>query len=190
MDLALVARFQMVGADLSQHGLVSAHGGNLSARAGDDVIITRHGCSLARIKEDDLVTTGVEPGRPADAKASMELAVHRVIYTLTGAGAIVHAHPAHAIALSFTAVEIIPEDTEGAILLGRVPVVGLGQRLGPGEGGEEVARALQGRPVAMVRGHGCFAAGKDLEEAFSRVMTFEASCRILYLLKMMNGFGR
>ncbi|MEW6034144.1 MAG: class II aldolase/adducin family protein [Chloroflexota bacterium] len=183
MELSLVLQFKSVGEDLCQNRLVSAHGGNLSVRIGDRLVITRHACALGRLAEADLVEASLDPRGLADALASMEVAVHRAIYCLTDAGAIVHAHPAHAIALSLKARKIVPADVEGSVLLGRVLVVGWGRRLRPGGGAEVVARALRKSRVVMVHGHGCFAVGKNLEEACGYVTTLEESCRILYLLK-------
>ena len=179
----MASQFHAVGAELCRRGLVSSHGGNLSVRVGDRMLVTRHGCKLGQIAPDDLVEAGLAPGDPADALASMEAAVHRAIYCCTEARALVHAHPAHAIALSFKTRQIMPVDVEGSAILGPVPVVGWGERFGPGQGAEVIARALIGCKAVMVHGHGCFAAGADLEEACDYAMALEESCRIQYLVQ-------
>src|SRR3972149_4186621 len=159
------ATTRAVGAALGPRGLVNRCAANLSVRVGDRMLVTRHGCKLGRIVFEDLGETGLAPGDPADVLASMEVAVHRAIYCFTAARAVVHAHPAHAIALSFKTRQITPVDIEGSALLGPVPVVGWGERFGPGQGAESIAKALTSCKAVMVHGHGCFAAGADLEEA-------------------------
>ena len=185
MDPFMASQFQAVGAELCRRGLVSSHGGNLSVRVGDRMLVRSHGCKLGRIALEDLVETGLAPGDPADALASMEVAVHRAIYCFTAARAVVHAHPAHAIALSFKTRQITPVDIEGSAILGPVPVVGWGERFGPGQGAEAIARALIGCKAVMVHGHGCFAAGAGLEEACDYSLVLEESCRIQYLVRNM-----
>lgn len=181
MDQSLVSRFQAVGGELFRCRLVSNHGGNLSVRLGGSIVVTGHGSRLGALAGKDLVETGLKPDEKADGNASMEVAVHRAIYSSTEAGAVVHAHPAHAIALSLNVREIVPPDVEGAVILGRVPVVGWGEKPGPGQGAEIIAKALAGHKVVMVHGHGCFAIGEDLEEACDYAMILEESCRIQYL---------
>ncbi|MBI2854885.1 MAG: class II aldolase/adducin family protein [Chloroflexi bacterium] len=186
MGYSFLPEFQSVGAELRHDRLVTACGGNLSMRLGNRMLITRHGCSLGRLTNNELVETGYEPEDSADIRASMELPVHRAIYHHTTALAIVHAHAPHAIAVSMKAQDIRPLDVEGSVLLGIVPVLGQREEIGPGHGAEHIARALQDKHVVMVRAHGCFAVGRDLEEAHGYVSTLEESCRILCLLRSMG----
>jgi L-fuculose-phosphate aldolase len=44
-----------------------------------------------------------------------------------------------------------------------------------------VAEALRDRKIVIARGHGAYAAGKDLEEAYLVTNAAEHACRILYL---------
>jgi len=85
-----IAEFQTVGQDLFLRGSVSSHGGNLSVRLGDRVVITRRGAQLNHLTERDLVETGVAWNDRATPSASSELAIHRAIYQRTRAHAIVH----------------------------------------------------------------------------------------------------
>lgn len=187
MDQSVVSSFQSAGGALLRDRLISSHGGNLSVRLGGSIVVTGHGSRLGALEEKDLVETGLKPDEKRDGNASMEVSVHRAIYSATGAGAVVHAHPAHAIALSLNVREIVPPDVEGAVILGKVPVVGWGEKPGPGQGAEIIAGALASHKVVMVHGHGCFATGKDLEEACEYAMILEESCRIYYLARNMGG---
>jgi L-fuculose-phosphate aldolase len=86
------------------------------------------------------------------------------------------------VVLSLLLREIVPRDLEGRQVLERVPVVGEEAAVKPGQLGQEIAEALKRVTVVLVRGHGSFAIGQMLAEAYYRTVVLERSCRILYLL--------
>ncbi len=181
IDRELIRVFREIGRDLFVAGLTTSHGGNMSVRDGDRVVITRRGSMLGRLTDDDLIETGMEPC-VADERCSREIVVHRAIYEVTDARAIVHAHPAHTIVRSFDADAIVPADSEGLYVLGEVPVVTAAQTIASPEAAAVLAGALRESPVAVLRTHGPFAKGATLEEAFMHVSVLEASASILGLL--------
>ncbi len=176
----------MVGRDLFAKGLVSSHSGDLSIRQGEQLLITRRGSGLGYLQEQDLVETGIIWNNRATPRASTELAVHRTIYQLTPALAVVHAHPSHAIALSLTESELTPPDVEGSYLLQKVPVLGEGVIVKPGGLADIIAQALKHHRIVVVKGHGSFAIGQLLEEALHWTTALEESCRIICLLKTLK----
>ena len=120
----MLDQFQQFGRDLFIMGLTTSHGGNLSVRMGDRIIITRTGAMLAHLTERDLIEIGLEDDDSNIMLASSELIVHRAIYMNTSALAIVHVHPPHAVALSLVEEDaIIPIDSEDSYLLRKVPIV-------------------------------------------------------------------
>lgn len=173
--------FKQVGRELFLAGLITSHGGNMSVRAGDRIFITRRGSMLANLEDKDIVETGLEEGDTGDGLASRELVVHRAIYRLTPSLAVVHAHPRYSIVLSLSRDEILPVDSEGSYLLERVPVVTAQQTIGSAEVARLVPPALQLSKIVMLRGHGSFAAGQSLEDAYQWTSSLEASSQILYL---------
>lgn len=182
---SLVAQFRAVGHDLFLRGLVSSHSGNLSLRQGESITITRHGSQLGHLGKTDLVTVGLDGEASSPVAPSMELPRHRAIYRATGAEAIIHAHPPHAVALSLLEREIVPRDVEGAYLLRQVPVIE------PGDVAKEgLTEALGSHPIAMLRGHGSFAVGDSLEEALQWTTALEDSALILLWLRLAGGEGR
>lgn len=185
----ILSQFQTVGSDLFVRGVVPAHQGDLSIRLGERLIITRRGSALSHLTEQDLVETGVERNDRATPSASPELAVHRAIYRETKAQAIVHAYPAYAAALSLAWDEIIPADGLGIVHFERIPVVGGAMTPSSRDMAEEIAHALTGSKVVLVRGHGCFAVGQLLEECHQWVSCLEDSCRILWLMQGIGNFG-
>jgi L-fuculose-phosphate aldolase len=182
----ILSQFQNVGRDLFSRGLVSSSSGNLSIRLGERIIITRRGSNLGCLEEHDLIETGISKNDRNTPLASVELPVHRAIYQATPALAIVHAHSPHAVALSLTEAEIIPNDTEGLSIATRVPVLGWHMEIRPGGLADIIARALKQCRIVMVHGRGSFAIGQLLEEAHNCTATLEESCRVICLLKSLK----
>ncbi len=182
----ILSQFQAVGHDLFTSGLVSSNSGNLSIRLEDRLIITRRGCRLGCLEEQDLIETGVSKNDRSTPLASIELAVHRAIYQTTPALAIIHAHPPHAIAISLTETEVVPNCAESLSTVGRVPVLGWHMEVKPGGLADIIAQALRQHRVIIVHGHGSFAIGQLLEEAHNYTTTLEESCRVICLLRSLQ----
>jgi L-fuculose-phosphate aldolase len=110
--------------------------------------------------------------------------VHLEVYRQTGYEAIVHAHPPYAIAASLVMDEIIPQDSEGKMFCPVIPIV----QGAPGSQdlAENVTRAILSSKLVIVRGHGTFAAGMTLDEAFVYTSLAEHSCRILRLKRSLS----
>jgi L-fuculose-phosphate aldolase len=180
---SLLDQFRWVGRDLYATGLVSSHGGNMSVRRGEGVLITTHGSRLGHLSRADLVE--VRPDADAASRPSVDLAFHRAIYaTVPQARAVVHAHARHAIALSLVSNEIRPRDAEGRHYLALVPVV-------PGDGdvAGALAAALRQCQIVVVAGHGSYAWGDDLWQALQWTSILEESAHVLWLLRVLTGEG-
>ncbi len=180
-----LSQFQTIGNNLFTRGMVSSENGNLSIRTGDNLVITRRGCRLEDISENDLIETGIYKNNRITPLASAELPVHRAIYQMTRAQAIVHAHPPHAVTLSLTEREIVP-NPELISEICAVPVIGWGVKVIPGTLEAEIAGALRKNRIVLVRGHGSFAIGQLLEEAYNLTMALEESCQVSCLLKSIR----
>ena len=181
-----LSQFQTVGRDLFDRGVVSSNGGNLSIRMGANIIITRRGSMLNALQEHDLIETGLVKNNRSTPLASVELPVHRAIYRETQALAIVHAHPPYATALSMAETEIVPNTTESLAALGKVSVVGWNMEVKVGGLADIIAQVLKEHKIVMVHGHGSFAIGQLLEEAYNFTTMLEESCRVLCLLKSLQ----
>ncbi len=175
--------FQWVGRDLYHLGLITSHAGNISLRSGERVWITRTGSMLGRLEPEDIVETSLLPRESQNPKASMELPVHLAIYRATSAQAILHAHPPTAVALSLLDEVIVPADSEGGYILGRVPVIAAKNVVASAEVADRASSLLQDHRAVLVKGHGSFAAGGNLEEALKITTTLEASAKILLLAR-------
>ena len=182
----ILHQFQSIGSDLFTQGLVSCNRGNMSIRLGDRLIITRRGSRLGSLKESDLIDTGIDKNDRVTPLASEELPVHRAIYQHTPALAIVHAHPPYAIALSLTETEIVTYGIEGTSIVGGVPVLGWHMKVEPGGLADIISQALTQCHIVMVHGHGSFAIGQLLEEAYSYTALLEEGCKITCLLRSLQ----
>ncbi len=186
IDPRIYEMFREIGRDLFVSGLISSHGGNMSIRLGDRVIIKRRGAMLGNLKPHDLIETGLEKNDSGVALASTELLVHRTIYMNTPALAIVHCHPRTAIAFSLSRDELVPIDNEASYLLKKVPVIAEEFASGTPQMAQKLADALRNYKIVMLRGHGSFAIGQTLDEAFHWSTTLEESCQIELAARLIN----
>jgi L-fuculose-phosphate aldolase len=185
LEETVFASFSDIGRDLFLRGLVSSHAGNMSVRNGQKILITRTKSMLGRLARNDIIEVDVAGPGPDDCRASSELIVHRAVYRATGAGAIVHAHPPYATLLSMLRDELCPVDSEGCYLLEKVPVVSVGKTITIGlpESAHAVSEALKEHRIVVLQGHGSFAIGETLEDAYMLTSSLEASSFYLYNLR-------
>ncbi|MFH1362358.1 MAG: class II aldolase/adducin family protein [bacterium] len=185
----MLEEFQRIGRLMFAERLIGSHGANLSVRKGDKVFITRTGAMLADLKAEDIVE--VELGSAeVDKGISPELPTHLAVYKNSKALAIIHAHPATAIALSITDNKIVPQDAEGLHFYKAAPIV----RVRDGVGSEETVRLLpnflgDNNVIAVVKAHGSFAVGQTLEEAYKYTSLLENSCRIIVAIRSSGSRG-
>jgi L-fuculose-phosphate aldolase len=176
----LDSEFERIGKRLFLEGLVGGNFGNISIRADRGLYITHNGCYLD------------EPGRPVylpieglvPPEASSEYRVHREVYRKTRHDAVVHAHPVHAVAASLVYDEILPRDSESELLCPVIPVVN--GRPGSDDLARVVSDTLCLSRLVLVRGHGTFAAGKTLDEAYILTSLAEHACRVLWLSEYLT----
>ena len=168
--------FERIGKRLFAEHLVGGNFGNISIRTGEGgFFITRTGTCLDTVNEPEYVSLSGDVPK----EASSEYRVHRTVYAQTNHAAIVHTHPPYAVAASLVMDEIVPEDSGGEMFCPRIPVV-------PGAPGtqeiaDNVAAALISSKLVIARGHGTFAAGLTLDEAYLYTSLAEHSCRVLAL---------
>lgn len=186
IDPRIYEMFREIGEDLYSAQMISSHGGNLSIRLGDRVIIKRRGAQLGRLKPHDLIETRLDKNDSGVALASTELLVHRTVYLNTPALAICHCHPRTAVALSLSRDEIVPVDNEASYLLKKIPIITEEFASGTPQMANKVAEALTNYKIIMLRGHGSFATGQTLDEAFFWSSTLEEAAQIMLFAKQIN----
>ncbi|MBD3228356.1 MAG: fuculose phosphate aldolase [Candidatus Lokiarchaeota archaeon] len=181
--------FKRIGGYLDKHELISSHGGNISIRSGDKIIIKRRGAMLGYLKKSDLVEVPLLEKDSSIMISSTETGVHKAIYQQTSALAVIHAHPPHAIILSLVEDNIKAVDAEGAFILKKIPVIDQEHPVGPADSAKNVPPVLKNYTCCMIRSHGIFARGITLEDALMNVSVAEEISRIRYMSLILNHVG-
>ncbi len=173
-------------------GLTGGSTGNISARTQDGgLLVSPTGTSFGRLDPARLShfdADGVHIGGDAPTK---EMPLHTAFYdTRSSAGAIVHLHSCHSVALSMMP-DVDPDNflppltPYGLMKLGRVKLLPF---FLPGD--PEMGTAVRGlagkRSAVMLANHGPVVAGKDIEAACNAIEELEDTAR---LAMMTRGMG-
>ncbi len=176
-------------ASLFERGLTGGATGNISARCDDGgLLVTPTGSSFGRLDPARLSRFDAE-GRHVDGdRPTKEMPLHSAFYeTRASAGAVVHIHSTHAVALSLmpdaNADNFLPPLTPYAIMrLGKVKLLPF---FVPGDRAMgDAVRGLAGkRSAVMLANHGPVVAGKDLEAAVYAMEELEETAKLAMLLR-------
>jgi methylthioribulose-1-phosphate dehydratase len=184
------------GRRLDARGLAPATSGNYSVRLGDGrVAVTVSGRHKGRLSREDVMLVDADGVALEHKKPSAETALHTVVYRLfPQVNAVLHVHSVPAVALTRhlpQASELVLQDYEmlkafpgvmtHATRLG-VPIFENSQDI-PSLAREVGERLRSGRaqaPAYVIRAHGAYGWGKDMEEAERVIEALEhlLSCEI------------
>lgn len=181
------------GRSMFDRGLTAGASGNISARLADgSLLVTPTGVSLgfldpARLSHFDAAGRLVDGDPP-----TKEMPLHSAFYDTRGdkAGAVVHLHSTHSVALSMLPDvdpdSLLPPLTAYSIM--RVGKVALLPYFRPGDPAMgDAVRGLAGRRSAVVlANHGPVVAAKDLEAAVYAIEELEETARLALITKGMN----
>ncbi len=161
---------------LYDRGLVSALGGNVSARipGSDNIWITPSGVFKGDLKPDDLVKISLD-GDVIEGfmRPSVEWPMHTAIYRVRpDINAVIHAHNPITTGLALAGVELKPITVEAVVTLRNVPVVPFAYP-GTDELAKLVAERVKGVRALILQNHGVVALGYNLVEAEAIVETLE-----------------
>lgn len=169
-----------VGRRLDARGWAPATAGNYSARLDDgSFAVTVSGTHKGRLSSEGIMRVdaegrGITPGKP-----SAETALHLALYRLfPAAGAVLHGHSPNAVGLSRAASEAGEWVFRGHEMLKafpgilshegemRLPMVDNSQDMAEIEAAVRPALTAPGTvPAYLIRSHGLYAWGQDLDEA-------------------------
>lgn len=176
-----------VGRRLYARGLINGGEGNLSARLGADrLLCTPSGANKGFLAEGDLVITDME-GKPQGAgRPSSELLLHLACYQeRADCLAVVHAHPANAVALTLIGDALIACMPEAVTALGDVPTAPYATP-GTDRVAEAVRPLLRGADCVLLERHGALCMGKTLFEACDRMEMLEGVARVQLLASQVR----
>jgi len=165
---------------LAERGLVLGTSGNLSARRGDLVAVTPTGARLADLDPGQVSVVDRE-GRvvAGELEPTSELNLHLEVYGRFACGAVVHAHPPVATALSCVVDEVPCVHYEMLALGGAVPVASY-ETFGTSELAQTVADALEGRRAALMANHGAVVHAADVPAATDLALLLEWACTVYW----------
>lgn len=171
--------FARIGKRLFSEHLVGGNFGNMSVLTPEGYFITHTGSYL----DADPAELVLMPknGRMTPG-ASSEWRVHTAVYNVSEHQAIVHAHPQFSVVMSFLYDRIRTIDSEGMLLAPEIAVVE--GPCGTQQLADAVAEELAHSNIVIAKGHGTFAAGKTLDEAYLYTSLAEHCCKVLYLTEL------
>jgi methylthioribulose-1-phosphate dehydratase len=191
------------GRRLDARGLAPATSGNYSVRVDEGrIAVTVSGRHKGRLTRDDVMLVDERGSALENKKPSAETGLHTLVYELfPEANAVLHVHSVPVVALTRhlpTAAEIVLRDyemlkafpgiTTHDTAVG-IPIFANSQNI-PALAAE-VRKRLQGAapvPAYLIRGHGAYGWGKDMEEAERVIEALEhlLSCEI-EAIRLRNG---
>ncbi|MEM6371224.1 MAG: aldolase [Pseudomonadota bacterium] len=194
-DTALREQICLLAKSLFDRGLTHGSTGNISARTEDGgLLVSPTGTSFgrldpARLSRFDAAGTLISGDQP-----TKEMPLHSAFYdTRSSAGAVVHLHACHSVALSLLPVAdadnfLPPLTPYGIMKLGRVTLLPFFLPGDPAMG--QAVRGLAGkRSAVMLANHGPVVAGKDVEAACNAIEELEDTARLALMTHGMSPRG-
>ena len=174
---------------LYQRGFIAGTEGNVSALEGPDRLwITPAGHHKGLLQPADLLLIDRQGhvlfgnGRPS-SETPMHLALYRCRPDI---GAVVHAHPPLATALTVAGYQLAPPLLpEAVVALGEVPTIPY-QMPTTWQFANDVGAAMRQAEAALLENHGSVAVGTTLQAAFNKMEIVERAAQILYLAKLLG----
>tara|TARA_B110000879_G_scaffold92918_1_gene127176 strand:- start:988 stop:1638 length:651 start_codon:yes stop_codon:yes gene_type:complete len=166
--------------------------GNISARTSDGgLLVSPTGTSFGRLDPGRLSRFDAQGMLIDGDKPTKEMPLHSAFYdTRSSAGAVVHLHSCHSVALSMMpdvdADNFLPPLTPyGIMKLGQVKLLPFFIPGDPAMG--DAVRGLAGkRSAVMLANHGPVVAGKDIEAACNAVEELEDTARLAMMTRGLS----
>ena len=186
-ESALREQICLLAKSLFDRGLTGGSTGNISARTDDGgLLVSPTGTSFGRLDPGRLSRFDAQ-GRLIDGDLpTKEMPLHAAFYeTRSTAGAVVHLHSCHSVALSMMPDidpdNFLPPLTPYAIMkLGKVKLLPFIMPGDPAMG--DAVRGLAGKRAAvMLANHGPVVAGADVEAACNAIEELEDTARLAML---------
>jgi ribulose-5-phosphate 4-epimerase/fuculose-1-phosphate aldolase len=173
-------------------GLTGGSTGNVSARTEDGgLLVSPTGTSFGRLDPARLSRFNSAGQLISGDQPTKEMSLHSAFYdTRSTAGAVVHLHSCHSVALSMMPDadedNFLPPYTPYAIMkLGKVKLLPFFRPGDPAMGA--AVRGLAGkRSAVMLANHGPVVAAKDIEAACNAIEELEDTARLAMLMRGIN----
>ncbi|WP_298919227.1 aldolase [uncultured Roseobacter sp.] len=188
-EAALRELICLLAKSMFNRGLTGGSTGNISARTEDGgLLVSPTGTSFGRLDPARLSRFDASGRLIEGDPPTKEMPLHAAFYdTRSTAGAVVHLHSCHAVALSLMpdadADDFLPPLTPYAIMkLGKVALLPFFRPGDPAMG--QAVRGLAGkRSAVMLANHGPVVAGKDVEAACNAIEELEDTARLAMMMR-------
>lgn len=194
-EAALREQICEMSRSLYERGLTHGSTGNISARTEDGgLLVSPTGSSFGRLDPARLARFDATGRHVSGDKPTKEMPLHSAFYDTRGtAGAVVHLHSCHSVALSMMP-DVDPDNMlppltpYGIMQLGKVKLLPVFLPGDPAMG--EALRGLEGRHSAvMLANHGPVVAGKTVEAACNAIEELEATAKLALLTRGSGAVG-
>jgi L-fuculose-phosphate aldolase len=170
---------------LRQYGYNDSHSGNASVRVGTTIWVTPAGACADTLVADNLIKCHI--GGECGQGASLDAPLHVRIYQKNAqAHAALHSHGPYSVALTLRGGDFTPLDFEGQLYFPTVPVITIPCEDYLKQSPEQVAHMLARHPITIVRRHGVYAWGKNLDFAYKWTCSLEQSAKTAFIARV-NG---
>lgn len=185
----------LLAKSMFDRGLTGGSTGNISTRTPDGgLLVSPTGTSFGRLDPARLSSFDAQGVLIEGDAPTKEMPLHSAFYdTRSTAGAVVHLHSCHSVALSMmpdvNEDDFLPPLTPYAIMkLGQVKLLPF---FLPGDAAMgEAVRGLAGKRAAvMLANHGPVVTGKDIEAACSAIEELEDTARLAMMTRGMSPRG-
>jgi L-fuculose-phosphate aldolase len=167
---------------LRTYGYNDSHSGNASVRDGETIWITPTNSCADTLTADELIACTLQ--QPPAPGASLDAPLHLAIMKKNPAiNAVLHSHGAYSVAITMNGDDFYPADFEGNLYFKKVPVITIAYERYVVEAAELVSEMLLQYPVTIVRGHGVYAAARNLNLAYKWTCSLEQSAKTCLLAK-------
>lgn len=191
-DTVMREQICLLAKSMFDRGLTGGSTGNISARTQDGgLLVSPTGTSFGRLDPARLSRFDASGALIDGDPPTKEMPLHQAFYdTRSTAGAVVHLHSCHSVALSMLPETdpdnfLPPLTPYGIMKLGRVKLLPFFLPGDPAMG--DAVRGLAGkRSAVMLANHGPVVAGKDIEAACNAVEELEDTARLAMMLRGMN----
>ena len=194
-DSALREQICTLAKSLFDRGLTHGSTGNISARTADGgLLVSPTGTSFGRLDPARLSLFDAAGTLVSGDQPTKEMPLHTAFYdTRSAAGAVVHLHSCHSVALSMLPGADVdnflpPLTPYGIMKLGKVTLLPFFLPGDPAMGA--AVRGLAGkRSAVMLANHGPVVAGKDVEAACNAIEELEDTARLALMTRGLSPQG-
>ena len=177
------------GALAGQKNLTPGVSGNLSARYGENILITTSGSANGYLKKDDFVVIDFAGNViEGNKKPSSEKMLHVEFYKIReDVNYIVHVHSPYlsSFASSGKALDE-PIMAENVFYFGQIPLAEYGMPSSM-KINKKTAKYFKDYDAVLMANHGFIVGGKSIEEAYLKLELAESYAQVVFNTKMLGG---